>query len=232
MTSTDLTYRLIVFDWDGTLADSAGMIVGAMQGAIRGLDLPARDDKVIRELIGLGLNEALAALYPELELEALKRLLEGYRREWLGGSPGEAPLFAGALDALRDLHGAGHRLAIATGKGRRGLDRSLRHHAELHALVSSSRCADETQSKPHPQMLEEILELEGVAAHDALMVGDTEYDMAMARAIGMPALGVTCGVHEAQRMRGAGAIALIENVACLPAWLRDKTLIKQSNIKE
>jgi phosphoglycolate phosphatase len=212
-------YELLIFDWDGTLADSAGMIVHTMQAAIAGLKLPARDDKQISQLIGLGLNEALRELYPEFEVEDLKRLLEGYRAQWLGAAGGEAPLFAGAMEAIRELHRHGYRLAVATGKGRRGLDRSLAHHHELRPLFSSSRCADETLSKPDPLMLRQLLEHEDLAAKQALMIGDTEYDMAMARAIGMPALGVTCGVHHPERLLEAGATALIDDVRALPRWL-------------
>lgn len=212
-------YQLLIFDWDGTLSDSAGQIVGAMQTAIRGLNLPPRPDESIRELIGLGLSEGMQKLYPEIETDGLLELLKGYRAQWLSEGAGEAPLFSGALDAIKALHGQGYRIAIATGKSRRGLDRSLRHHAELWAMVSSSRCADETLSKPHPLMLQELLEHEDLGPSEALMIGDTEYDMVMARAIGMPGLGVTCGVHAPQRMLDAGAQSLLESVRDLPRWL-------------
>lgn len=215
-------YQLLIFDWDGTLADSAAQIVRAMQFAINGLQLPPRTDESIRELIGLGLNEALGRLYPEIQLDELRKLLDGYRAQWLSEGGGEAPLFAGALESLQGLHSAGYRLAIATGKSRRGLDRSLQHHAQLKTLMSSSRCADETLSKPDPLMLRELLEQEQVRAEDALMIGDTEYDVAMARSIGMHALGVTCGVHDAARMQRAGATALVEAVHALPAWLQTR----------
>ncbi len=211
--------QLLIFDWDGTLADSAAQIVAAMQGAIRGLGLPAREDEAIRELIGLGLNEGLQKLYPELDLEWLRRLLDGYRARWLSEGAGEAPLFAGALQAIETLHEAGFRIAIATGKSRRGLDRSLRHHHELRSRVINSRCADETASKPDPLMLRELLREEGLAADQALMIGDTEYDAAMAQAIGMPALGVACGVHHPERILRAGALALIPSVRELPDWI-------------
>lgn len=214
-----MRYKLLIFDWDGTLADSAGMIVRAMQSAIDGLKLPPRGDQQIAELIGLGLNDALMRLYPELELETLKRLLAGYRAQWLSEGAGEAALFPGALEAVRTMHARGARIAIATGKGRAGLNRSLKHHAELVPLISSSRTADETASKPDPLMLREILEAERLEPSDALMIGDTEYDMAMARAIGMPGLGVTCGVHEPQRLRDVGAIAILRNLGEVPAWL-------------
>lgn len=211
--------QLLIFDWDGTLADSAAQIVAAMQGAIRGLGLPAREDESIRELIGLGLNEGLQKLYPEMELDWLRRLLDGYRARWLAEGAGEAPLFAGALQSIESLHDAGFRIAIATGKSRRGLDRSLRHHHQLHSRVINSRCADETASKPDPLMLRELLREEGLSADQALMIGDTEYDAAMAQAIGMPALGVACGVHQPERILRAGARALIPGVRELPDWI-------------
>lgn len=214
-----MKYQLLIFDWDGTLADSAQQIVNAMQKAIRGLQLPPRPDESIRELIGLGLNEGLQILYPDIEVQKLRGLLDSYRAQWLSEGGGEAPLFKGALDALAQLHAQGHTLTIATGKSRRGLDRSLRHHAELNKLMTASRCADETASKPNPLMLRELLEELDVKASDALMIGDTEYDMAMARSIGMDGLGVTCGVHESARIQAAGAKALIEDVSRLPAWL-------------
>ena len=212
-------YKLLIFDWDGTLADSAGMIVRAMQRAIVGLQLPARSDQQIAELIGLGLNEALVRLYPEFDLQRLRGLLDGYRAQWLSEGAGEADLFAGALEALRVLHQRGHQIAIATGKSRRGLDRSLRHHGDVARLVVTSRCADETASKPDPLMLREIVEQLKVDPRDALMIGDTDYDVTMARSLGMPALGVTCGVHDAVRLEAAGAQTLLPNVAAVPAWL-------------
>ncbi len=211
--------QLLIFDWDGTLSDSAAAIVETMQVAIRALSLPPRDDKTIRELIGLGMNDVLRRLFPELELDALKALLERYRAQWVTETA-EAPLFPGALEALQALHGQGYRLAVATGKSRRGLDRSLRHHAELRRLLVGSRTADETASKPDPLMLRELLEAENLKADQALMVGDTEYDMAMASAIGTPGAGVLCGVHDAARLRLFEPAVLLEDVSGLPGWLR------------
>lgn len=211
--------QLLIFDWDGTLSDSAATIVDTMQVAIRDLGLPPRTDDSIRELIGLGMNDVLTRLFPELELEGLKALLGRYRAQWLSAGTGEAPLFAGALEALQALHGQGFRIAVATGKSRRGLERSLAHHAEVRRLLVSSRTADETASKPDPLMLRELLQLDGLTAADALMVGDTEYDMAMAAAIGMPGAGVICGVHHPERLLQAGASVLLEGVSGLPGWL-------------
>lgn len=218
--------ELLIFDWDGTLADSAGMIVRSMQSAIRDLGLPPREDAAIGELIGLGLKDGMRRLYPDINADELIRLLMSYRARYLGTDPAsgeprgrEAPLFGGAEDALSRLAGQGYRLAVATGKSRPGLDRSLRHHTRVAPLFSATRTADETADKPDPRMLRELLDEIGVAPSRALMIGDTEYDAAMARAIGMPMLGVTCGVHAPQRILAAGALALVESVRDLPAWL-------------
>lgn len=217
-------FDLLIFDWDGTLADSAAQIVAGMQRAIVELKLPARTDPQIRELIGLGFHDAMARLFPEFAPEDVQKALEDYRRLLVGGGhaaggPAEAPLFDGALAALQALHGTGYRIAVATGKSRSSLRRSLVRHPEVQALLSSSRCADETAPKPDPLMLRELLEQEDVPAARALMVGDTEYDVAMAHACAMPVLGVSCGVHDCDRLRQAGAVALIEQVRHLPQWL-------------
>lgn len=215
-------YDLLIFDWDGTLSDSAQLIADAMQGAIAALKLPSRSDQQIRELIGLSLEEGMQRLFPELDAAEVMNLLAGYRGAWLsptGGGMAEPPLFAGAVAALEALREAGYLLAVATGKSRVGLDRSFRHLGGLRALFMVTKTADETAAKPNPQMLAEILSELGVSADRALMIGDTEYDAAMARAIGMPALGVACGVHDSARIRAAGALAVISSVKELPAWL-------------
>jgi phosphoglycolate phosphatase len=217
-------YDLLIFDWDGTLADSAASIVEGMQRAIAQLGLPQRSDEQIREKIGLGFADAVTRLFPEMAAGEVIRLLEGYRRHLLAGGrhdggPAEAPLFPGALEALRALAAAGYRVAVATGKSRGSLERSLKYHPDVRALMSSSRCADETASKPDPLMLRELLEEEDVAPARALMVGDTEFDVMMARSASIPAVGVICGVHEPERLRQAGALALIEAVRHLPEWL-------------
>lgn len=217
-------YDLLIFDWDGTLADSAAQIVAGMQAAIATLGLPQRSDRQIRELIGIGFDDAVQRLFPELDFAALRVTLESYRRHLLAGGhhhsgPAEAPLFAGALEALRDLRGAGYRLAVATGKSRPSLERSLKRHEQLRSLLSSSRCADECAHKPDPLMLRELLEVEDVHPSRALMVGDTEFDIVMARSAGVPAIGVACGVHEAERLLAAGAMALLDHVGHLPGWL-------------
>ncbi len=211
-------FDLLIFDWDGTLADSPRHIVAGMQAAISALGLPPREDRQIAELIGLGMLDGLGKLYPELNLAQLLRKLMDYRKR----APAEmsvGSLFTGAAECLAALHGAGYRLAVATGRHRDQLDHSLIRHADVAALLEITRCADETADKPNPRMLQQILDATGVAAERALMIGDTEYDVAMARALNMPALGVSCGVHDRDRLRQAGACAVIEDVVALPAWL-------------
>lgn len=217
-------YELLVFDWDGTLADSAALIVSGMQRAITELGLPARSDAQIRELIGLGFHDAMSRLFPEFGPEDVVKALDDYRRLLVSGGhsqhgPAEAPLFEGALEMLRELHGAGYRLSIATGKSRASLQRSFVKHPDLHALIASSRCADETAAKPHPMMLKELLELEDLPPAAALMIGDTEFDVQMARSADMPSLGVACGAHEIERLREAGALDILDSVSHLGAWL-------------
>jgi phosphoglycolate phosphatase len=213
-------FDLIVFDWDGTLMDSAGHIVAAMEYAINGLGLPAREPEKIRELIGLGLHDALGRLFPELDPASTAALLEQYRQHFVNPPVAEAILFAGVQETLHALRDGGYRLAIATGKSRRGLDRVLKQTG-LVELFETTRCADESASKPDPQMLEEILWQTDVTAGRALMVGDTEYDVAMARQIGVAAVGVGWGVHSHERMRQAGAFHVLADVPALPGWLSD-----------
>ncbi|MES2683223.1 MAG: HAD-IA family hydrolase [Pseudomonadota bacterium] len=215
-------YDLLIFDWDGTLSDSAQQIVDAMQGAIAALGLPPREGQQIRELIGLSLADGMRILFPELDQAELHALLAGYRQQWLaptGGGAAEAPLFLGAEQALNTLQDAGYRMAVATGKSRLGLERSFRKLGGIKSRFEITRTADETASKPDPLMLREILAELEVPVERALMIGDTEYDAAMARAIGMNALGVACGVHDAARIRNAGALAVIGSVKDLPDWL-------------
>jgi phosphoglycolate phosphatase len=214
--------KLLIFDWDGTLADSAGPIVESMQAAITALGLPPRPDARIRELIGLGWTDVLVQLFPEHDPREVIVQLEEYRRRLPPLHAHQAPLFTGAAEALHALHGADYRLAVATGKYRVGLDRALAAHAHTLPPFAVTRCADETASKPNPLMLEEILHATDLGPEQALMIGDTEYDMAMAAALGMPALGVACGVHEADRLLKAGAAAVIDGVHAMPAWLRGR----------
>ncbi|MFP4132219.1 MAG: HAD-IA family hydrolase [Thiohalospira sp.] len=210
--------RLMIFDWDGTLMDSEARIVAAMQGACRDLGLEVPDRERACDVIGLGLAEALRRLVPDLPDHRHAEMAERYRHYYLEADDTPTPLFAGVPELLQGLESAGHLLAVATGKGRAGLDRALADSG-LAGRFHATRTAEETRSKPHPQMLEELLEFTGCEPGEAVMVGDTEYDLLMARNAGMPAVGVTWGVHHPERLRETGPEALVSDMEELARWL-------------
>lgn len=211
-------YQLIVFDWDGTLIDSEARIVNCMRAAIRDLQLPERSVAQLRNIIGLGLQEALASLYPEGDKAIYQDLVDRYRHHFLFEDDTPSALFTGVESMLEALRERGHYLAIATGKGRLGLDQALADTG-LREHFDYTRCADETRSKPHPQMLEEIMERLGVEPRETLMVGDTEYDMQMANNAGTAGLAVSYGVHEKQRLLACQPLDCVDDIAALHGWL-------------
>ena len=212
------SYRLLVFDWDGTLADSEQRIVAAAQSAIETLSLPARSHEQVREIIGLAMSEACRTLFPDMAKDQEHRFIASYREYYLRNTGNPIPLFPGAKGVLRGLTEQRYRLAVATGKGRRGLDRDIADHG-LGALFSTTRCADDAPSKPHPKMLMDIMDELQVAGAETLMIGDTVYDMEMARNAGVAYVAVGSGVHDRQRLLESDPLALLDSVADLPAWL-------------
>lgn len=220
-------YDLLVFDWDGTLADSEALIVQAMQTAIGAMGMPGREAGMIREIIGLGLVEAVAQLFPDAGDDDLRRLATAYRDAYLATTIQPVPLFPAARDTLQILHSRGYLLAVATGKSRRGLERSLTEHGLAH-FFAASRCADETLSKPDPLMLNELLDELGIPPETALMIGDTAYDMEMAAQAGVDALGVNSGVHDSARLLQYRALDCLDTLGQLPDWLTARCLRSQS----
>jgi len=212
------TYELIAFDWDGTLFDSAACIVSSMQAASRELGLEPPSDAQARQVIGLGLEPALQQAVPTLPRERYRELAEAYRRHYFA-SAHAVTLFPGVPELLQDLRARGHRLAVATGKSRRGLDEALAQ-VGLADLFEATRTADETASKPHPQMLHELMDEMGVPAHATLMVGDTTHDLQLAANAGTAALAVSFGAHEAEALAAARPLALLHSVDALGDWLR------------
>ncbi|MDT4842301.1 Phosphoglycolate phosphatase, chromosomal [compost metagenome] len=212
-------YRLLVFDWDGTLVDSIARIVESMRVAADTCELPWRDDVAIKGIIGLGLPEAIATLYPELDDG---RLIEAFRRSYsdhytaLESQP--SPLFEGVAEALEDFRAQGYRLAVATGKSRRGLDHVLAGRGWLE-YFDVTRCADETASKPDPLMLREILVHCGVAAEQALMVGDSPFDLRMAQRAGMDSVAVGYGAQPLAELLKESPKLAIERFEELRHWL-------------
>lgn len=190
---------LLIFDWDGTLLDSTGKIIGCMQSSIAELGLEFRSAGQVREIIGLGLPEAIRQLYPEIDENTLDQLSGLYSLHFLAADQVPCDFYDGVMDTLRTLKAHGHQCAVATGKSRKGLDRVL-DNLSLASFFDASRCADETRSKPHPLMLEELLlELE-VDIEDAVMIGDTEFDLAMASNAGMASVAVSYGAHSRERL--------------------------------
>lgn len=211
-------FDLIVFDWDGTLMDSERKIVNCLRAAAQDCGLVPPAPAAARHIIGLGLEEALARLFPTLEATAKARVIAAYREHFLVKDSTDTPLFQGVIEGLQTLHEHGYRMAVATGKARRGLERVLALTGTSHWFCST-RCADEAGSKPHPQMLHDILAATGVAPTRALMIGDTTYDLQMARNAGLAALGVSYGVHERAALAACEPLAIVDSFPEIPAWL-------------
>ena len=213
-----MRYRLIVFDWDGTLLDSASGITESIQLAAADMSLPVPDRETASHVIGLGLHDSLRHAVPTLPESGYGEFIEHYRRHFLAREDAMT-LFPGVPDLLRDLQARGHRLAVATGQSRTGLDRALASTG-LGPLFAATRCGDETRPKPDPAMLLELLrELESDAG-SALMIGDTSHDLLMASNAGVDAVAVASGAHSAESLRALSPRACLPNVAELPAWLK------------
>lgn len=210
-------YRLLVFDWDGTIIDSASAIVDCICAAARdtGLQVPPRERAA--HTIGLGLHDALRFAVPDLPAERTADFVAHYRKHFLACQD-SMQLFDGMRELLSELSKT-HVLAIATGKSRRGLDRAL-EAGNLQACFSASRCADETNPKPHPAMLLELMEQLNFSSRETLMIGDTSHDLEMARAAGVNALAVTYGAHPEEGLRACEPLGCFSNVNQLGAWLK------------
>ena len=215
-------YQLLVFDWDGTLMDSERRIVTCMQLAARDAGQPVPEDAAVREIIGLGMREAVQAVFPGLEPGGVDAVIEAYREHWMGDRVPSSNLFPGAAQVVQGLAEAGYLLAVATGKSRRGLERVL-EETGLGPLFHVTRCADEAFSKPHPQMLEDILTDLDTRPSQALVIGDSEYDMQMAANARVDALGVVHGVHSSGRLLQQGALTVLKHLEELPIWLQHNT---------
>lgn len=211
-------YDLIVFDWDGTLMDSERKIVRCMSAAAIDLGLADPGTDAIRHIIGLGLDEAMQQLFPGADPALRARLTERYREHFLSLDQTSMTLFPGVADGLENLSRDGFLLAVATGKARRGLNKVL-DETGTRRFFSATRCADEAFSKPHPKMLEDILDQTGVVRERVLMVGDTVYDMQMARNAGVPGLAVSYGVHAREQLLECQPLACVDSFPEVCAWV-------------
>ena len=212
---------IIILDWDGTLVDSAAQIVATMQAAAQACGLPVLAPEPIRHIIGLGLPEAIFALYPGIDAAQVAQMCDTYSSCYRESGAGPAAFFPGVMAALADLSAQGYMLAVATGKSRRGLDRELRSR-ELNGLFHVTRCADETASKPHPQMLQEILQQSQKSREQALMVGDTVFDMDMADRAGIQKVAVTYGAHSAAALSATQPDLLVDEFSTILDWVSSR----------
>jgi phosphoglycolate phosphatase len=188
-------YKLVIFDWDGTLMDSVDRIVSSMQSAAQTVGLVSPLDHDVKQIIGLSLTTALETLFTSITAEQIEAMLVQYKYEYLEGDNTPTPLFENAINLLTQLKQHNKLLAVATGKGREGLNRVL-NVSETSAFFNTTRCAGEMPSKPDPTMLNSILEELKIAPHEAIMIGDTSHDLKMAQNAGVDSIGVTFGVHD------------------------------------
>lgn len=199
--------------------DSAACIAGSLQAACQDLGLRVPSDRDARFVIGLGLNDAMAHILPDFAPTQYPQVAERYRHHFLLRDGGTT-LFAGATEMLQELHQAGHLLAVATGKSRRGLDRAL-DATGVAPYFHATRCADEGHSKPDPGMLYRLLEQLDVTPDRALMIGDTTHDMQMARAAGVARLAVAHGAHDACDLLADQPLACVRDCGELRQWLAE-----------
>lgn len=212
--------KLLVFDWDGTLCDSLDRIVVSIRSSAEELGLPIPSEEASRDVIGLGLREALAVLFPELSGRDIEALRQRYAGHYVSRDLEPSPLYPRVQETLLALREAGFHMAVATGKSRKGLDRALAG-LDMADFFDASRCADETRSKPDPLMVRELIRYFGVTAGESLMVGDTTYDMEMARNAGMPRVGVTYGAHAPQRLHSYQPLALLDCLSGLDSIIKN-----------
>lgn len=208
---------LFIFDWDGTIIDSTAKIISCMHRAIEENSLPARADQQVQNIIGLGLPEAILQLFPDINEAQLNTLRQSYSAHFVAADQVPCDFFPGVMTTLEQLRQRGHLLAVATGKSRKGLSRVL-SNLEMSSYFDGSRCADETASKPDPLMLQQLLQELAVDNSDAIMVGDTEFDLAMAANADVASIGVSYGAHEVKRLETHNPRLCIDRFEQLLEW--------------
>ena len=215
-------FELLVFDWDGTLMDSVEHIVASLSAAAVDTGLEDLGQHRYRDIIGLGLKEAMQVLYPQADQLATETLCERYRYHYVEVNRVKSELFDGAVALLQAMRDRGLKLAVATGKGRVGLERVFTDTG-YGDFFHASRCSDESGSKPQPHMLHELMQELNVEPARTLMIGDTEYDRAMARNAGTHGLAVSYGVHDCERLQQHRPLACLSSLEKLSSWLHAHT---------
>ncbi|GBE07498.1 5'-nucleotidase [bacterium BMS3Bbin11] len=213
----DKSVELIIFDWDGTLMDSEAKIVNCFRKAVADVGIDYPGDESTRNIIGLGLKEALDILLPGFTGAIRQQVVDSYREHFLHLDETEMLLFKGVEEGLKRLQSNNYSLAIATGKARTGLDRVL-EYTQLGEYFVASRCADEAKSKPHPRMVLDLLAGTRVSADNAIVVGDTTYDIQMAHRAGTDALAVCYGVHSSEKLKAENPLACVDDFDSVIEW--------------
>ncbi|MBC3767854.1 HAD family hydrolase [Neptunicella marina] len=211
-------YQLVIFDWDGTLMNSTPRIVSSLQQAAVRSDLTVPSDDDANNIIGLSLRIGIQRLFESLSSQKEQEFIEHYRDEYLFTNQTPSPLFDNTLNVLNRLKQNKQIMAVATGKLRRGLVDSWTK-TNTADFFEASRCADEAESKPSPDMLQQLLKYFGLNAQQAVMIGDTEHDMKMAEAIDMPRIGVTYGAQPIEKLIAHKPTAIINEVGELLDYL-------------
>ncbi|MGJ8524604.1 Phosphoglycolate phosphatase [Halomonadaceae bacterium LMG 33818] len=217
---------LVIFDWDGTLMNSVPRIVTAMRRAAVELGMPVFSPEAVRNIVGLGLPEAIQQLAPQLDESQANALRDAYIHHFVSAEEQQPapPLFEGVKSGLDRLSKAGVTLAVATGKSEKGLRRAFSQVPEVAALFSAYRTADKTESKPSPLMLQQLMQELSFTPEQTFMVGDSEYDIAMGVAAGAASLGVDWGVHPPERLKSQGAQQVVSHFDELVTMLLNNAL--------
>lgn len=211
-------YDLIVFDWDGTIMDSTGLIADCIQLAARDMKLAIPTFEQAKSIIGLGIIDSTLRLFPQLDAVAQTQYALMYRKHFVARDH-EAPLYDGIRELLASLAAPERFLAVATGKPRAGLERAF-GHSGLKAHFHYSRCGDEGFPKPHPDMLLRLMDFTAVSPDRTLMIGDTTHDLELAYNAGVDAVAVSYGAHPRGALASMRALAVFDSVTELSAWIR------------
>ncbi len=213
-------YQLIIFDWDGTLYDSTAHIISCMQKTAEEFNVKSPDVAQLRQVIGLSFEKATERNFPDIAEDQIPKFAESFRHHIYSEDVGKSVLFDGTYDVLKTLSHEGYWLAIATGKSRQGLNREL-DELGLKQFFMSTRCACETQSKPHPQMLLEIMDELGKTTDETLMVGDTVFDIELAENASVDALAVNYGAHDEAELLKYRIKGCLSDIRQLPDWINN-----------
>jgi phosphoglycolate phosphatase len=210
-------FDLIVFDWDGTIMDSTGLIAECVQFAARDMGWPVPDIQTAKSIIGLGLEDAVGRLFPDKSPSQYQEFAKKFRYYYITRDH-EAPLYLGISSLIAGIYAGNCLTAVATGKPRRGLDRAF-EYTGLNQYFHFSRCADEGFSKPNPEMLFKLMDVAGVEPKRTLMIGDTTFDLQLAHNAGCKSIAVTYGAHDAPTLQTVPAEAYLSDVPSLSGWI-------------